>query len=95
MATKGGKIANYKFVSVSKKVIKNAKNLKRGKTLKLGAKAKCAKVKKHRGIAYESSNPKIATVNGKGKVKGIKKGTCTIYSYAQNGVVKAVKVTVK
>lgn len=95
VATKGGKIANYKSVSVSKKVIKNAKKLKRGKTLKLGAKAKGAKVKKHRGIAYESSNPKIATVNGKGVVKGIKKGTCTIYAYAQNGVVKAVKVTVK
>ena len=44
---------------------------------------------------YESSNPKVATVSSKGKVKGKKKGTATIFVIAQNGVYKTVKVTVK
>ena len=38
-ATKGGKAGNHKSVSVSKTVIEKAKKLKKGKTLKLGAKA--------------------------------------------------------
>ena len=45
---------------------------------------------------YESSNPQVATVTKKGKVKGIRKGkSCYIYIYAQNGMYKRVKVTVK
>ena len=96
VATKGGKVGNYKKVTVSKAVTKKAKSLKVGKTLKLSAKqVKSGKVKKHRGIAYESSNPAIATVTGKGKVRGINRGTCFIYAYAQNGISKKVKVTVK
>ena len=96
VATKGGKVGNYKKVTVSKAVTKKAKSLKVGKTLKLSAKqVKSGKVKKHRGIAYESSNPAIATVTGKGKVRGINRGTCCIYAYAQNGISKKVKVTVK
>jgi uncharacterized protein YjdB len=46
-------------------------------------------------VRYESSNSKIATVNGSGKITAKAKGTCYIYAYAQNGVVKAVKLTVK
>jgi uncharacterized protein YjdB len=34
-------------------------------------------------------------VNAKGKITGKKKGTATIYVYAQNGLYKTVKVTVK
>ena len=52
-------------------------------------------IKKHRVVKYESSNPKIATVSGKGVVKGKAKGKCNIYAYAQNGVSKTIKVTVK
>jgi len=44
---------------------------------------------------YESSNKKVATVNKKGKIKGISKGKATIYVYAQNGFYKTIKVTVK
>lgn len=96
VATKGGKVGNYKKVTVKSSVTKKAKKLKVGKTLKISAKqVKSGKVKKHRGIAYESSNPAVATVTGKGKVKGINRGTCFIYAYAQNGVSKKIKVTVK
>ncbi|MBO4999058.1 MAG: Ig-like domain-containing protein, partial [Lachnospira sp.] len=49
----------------------------------------------HRKIKYESSNTKIASVNGKGVVKAKKKGSCDIYVYAQNGVYKKIKITVK
>lgn len=45
---------------------------------------------------YESSDPEVATVTKKGKVKGIKKGkSCYIYIYSQNGIYKWVKVIVK
>ena len=98
-ATKGGNIGNHKKVTVKKSVTKKAKKLKVGKTLKLKAKAvpqaKKLKVRKHRGIMYESSNPAVAQVNGKGAVKGVGKGTCYIYAYAQNGTCAKVKVTVK
>ncbi|MBE6471892.1 MAG: hypothetical protein E7000_09430 [Coriobacteriaceae bacterium] len=96
VATKGGKAGNDKAVKVA---CKSKVTLKKGKKLKLKAKAvaqsKKLKVKKHRAIAYESSNTKIATVNKKGVVKAKAKGTCKVYAYAQNGVCKAVKVTVK
>ena len=98
-ATKGGKVGNHKKVTVKKSVTKKAKKLKKGKTLKLKAKAvpqaKKLKVRKHRGIKYESSNPAVAQVNGKGTVKGVTKGTCYIYAYAQNGTCAKVKATVK
>ena len=97
VATKGGKVGNSK--SVTTKAKNNKVSLKRGKTFKLGAKAiaqsKKLKVKKHRAIAYESSNKKIATVSGKGVIKAVGKGTCYVFAYAQNGVCKKVKVTVK
>jgi uncharacterized protein YjdB len=52
-------------------------------------------MKKHRAIAFETSNPKVATVDKKGKIKAVGKGKCKIYAYAQNGVCKAISVTVK
>ena len=99
VATRGGKVGNHKSISISKSVLKKAKKLKKGKSLKLKAKAvaqsKKLKVKKHVALRYESSNPKIATVSGKGVVKGKMIGTCYIYVYAQNGIFKKIKVTVK
>ncbi len=46
-------------------------------------------------ISYVSSNESIATVSSSGKVKAISKGSCEIYAYAQNGVYKKIKITVK
>ena len=48
----------------------------------------------HRKVMYESSNKKIATVTSKGRIKGIKKGVCYVYAYAQNGVAKKIRVTI-
>ena len=96
-ATAGGSVGNAKTVTTKAK--KNKVSIKVKKTFDLKAKAKPAstklKVKKHRAILYESTNKKIATVSKKGVIKGLKKGTCYVYVYAQNGVCKKIKVTVK
>ena len=93
-ATSGKKVGNPKKVTVKKKTLK----LKRGKTAKIKAsivKPKGKKVKNHRKLAYESANPKVATVAKNGKVKAVSKGTTYIYVYAQNGVYAKVKVIVQ
>lgn len=96
VATKGGKVGNDKTVTTAAK--KNKVALKKGKTFRLKAKAvpasKKLKVRRHRKISYESSNSKIATVKN-GVITAKKKGTCYVYAYAQNGVFKKIKVTVK
>ena len=94
-ATAGGKVGNFKKVKTAAK--KNKVNLKTGKKFKLkakGVKGK-GKVKKHRAICYESSNPAVATVSKKGIIKGVASGQCIVYAYAQNGVFAKIKVTVK
>lgn len=110
VATKGGKVGNNKAVTIKAKVNKNGKairtykaltatKIKKGKSITIKTSLTPANkkltVKKHRGVCYESSNPKIATVNAKGKIIAKKKGTCYIYAYAQNGVFKKLKITVK
>ena len=93
-ATTGGKVGNNKSVKVNKKTFK----IGVGKTVTFKATAVAAstkmKVKKHRAIAFESSNKNIATVSKKGIIKGVQKGTCYVYAYAQNGVMAKVKVVV-
>ena len=99
-ATKGGKVTNVKKVTAK---IKN----KAAKTIKLKKKKsatikttvtkqnKKLKLKSHRKIKYESSNPKIAKVSSKGKVTAKAKGKCYIYIYSQSGVFAKVAVNVK
>lgn len=79
------------------------------KKVKLIAKTKKIKVKKSttikavlspsKGISKEvswtSSNPKIATVNAKGKVTGIKKGKVKITATAKDGSGRKAKITIK
>lgn len=97
VATKGGKVGNHKKVTTKAK--KNKVTLKKGKSFKLKAKAvpasKKLKVKNHRAIAYESSDPATASVDKKGVIKAKKKGVCYVFAYAQNGVFQKIKVTVK
>ncbi|MEE3439310.1 Ig-like domain-containing protein [Ruminococcus sp.] len=49
----------------------------------------------NKGLTYTSNNEKVATVNSKGVVKGVKAGTVTITAKAKDGSRKAVKLTVK
>ena len=93
-ATTGGNVGNTKSIKLSSKA---KVTLKVGKSSTIKAKAVSSglTVKKHRGLSYESSNTSVATVTAKGKIKAVGKGTCYVYVYAQNGVMKQVKVTVK
>ena len=95
-ATTGGKAGNVKSVKVTN-VSKNAKTLNKGKTFTLKTKTtkSGSKVSKHRKLCYATSNKKVATVNGSGKITAVGKGTCNIYVYAQNGRYKTIKITVK
>ena len=91
--TLGGKYGVAKAVKVNK----TKATIKKGKTFKIKASEikKDKKIRRHRAICYESSNTAVATVNAKRKLKGVKRGKCTIYVYAQNGVYKTVNIKVK
>ena len=49
----------------------------------------------NKGLTYSSSNKKVATVNSKGVIKGIKAGTVTITAKAKDRSNKVVKIKVK
>ena len=49
----------------------------------------------NKGLTYSSSNKKVATVNSKGVIKGIKAGTVTITAKANDSNKKVVKIKVK
>ena len=74
--------------------IKQAKEVYRNKTIKFAVTVVPSNAN-NKGLTYSSSNKKVATVNSKGVVKGIKAGTVTITAKAKDGSRKVVKLTVK
>ena len=94
---------NTKYSNAKKITLSKSKySVKIGKTVKVKAKTVLVdKSKKQlsdghaKEFRYATSNKNIATVDKNGKVKGVAKGTCTIYVYARNGYAKTVSVTVK
>ena len=97
--TRGGKYTNPKSVRIIKPDRAKKKSeviIKKGKKVQLKANIKKGKqaVKEYRKLSYETSNKKIATVSAKGVIKVVRKGTCYVYIYAQNGVYRKVKVTI-
>lgn len=70
-------------------LVKSSATIKKGKTTTIRSKAAPAGK-----ITYTSSNKKVAAVNSKGVVKGIKKGKATI-TVKCNGITKKFVVTVK
>ena len=97
VATKGGKVGNVSKVTTKAK--KNKVSIRKGKKFKLAGKqvaaSKKLKVKKHRAVTYETTNPKVAKVSKKSVITGKKKGSCYVYAYAQNGVYVKIRVTVR
>ncbi|MCR5542819.1 MAG: Ig-like domain-containing protein [Eubacterium sp.] len=84
------------------KLKKSKFNIAVGKTAKINAKVtltnknkKLIPKKYGAKLRYMSSDTDIATVDKNGKIKGIKEGSCDIYVYTINGLMKKVKVTVK
>ncbi len=94
-----GRNAASNPTEVTTKAKKDKVTVKVKKTFKLAGTyaslAKKYKIKKILGMRYESTNTKVATVSSTGVIKGVKKGTCYVYAYAQNGIYKRIKVTVK
>lgn len=62
-----------------------------GKTKSIKAKT----IRKKRKITYKSSKKSVATVTSKGKIRGKKYGTATIYVKARGMKTKKIKVSVK
>ena len=80
-------IGNFRDIATSYFVVKAL--IKKGKKATIKATA-MPKTK----IAYQSKNKKVATVNSKGVVRGIRKGKTTILVTANGKTVK-VQITVK
>ena len=87
--------------AVSITVNKKAVALAKGKTFKIVKKVKLEDPKKKqlnhllKNELYRTSNSKVATVSTAGVIKGVGKGTCYVYAFADNGVYAKIKVTVK
>ena len=94
VTTKGGKNANAVKVRTDGAAARAAKKLRAGESVKLKAKAEGRRVKKHRALSYESSDPGVASVSAKGVIKEKAKGSCFVYVYAQSGIYKRVRVKV-
>ena len=81
------------------KVNKTSVTVKKGKSVKVKGTIVCKKkpLNKAHGayVRYKSSDIHFAKVDKNGKITGKKKGKCKVYVYTQNGIWKAVKVTVK
>lgn len=101
----------HSYTSGGTKKYTNPKSVKLNKTkvtLKIGEKfkikGKVLKLKKHKKLMptththklrFLSSDKKIATVSGGGRITAKAKGKCKVYAVAINGVSKTVSVTVK
>ena len=97
IATKGGKAGNYLSAKI-KNISGGRIELKKGKarTLKVEVrKPGKTTVRKFLPLAYESTDPSVASVSAKGKIKAVGKGACYVYVFAQNGVSDRVKVRVR
>ena len=96
VATKGGRVGNPLRIKLNRKKVELSLEKKRKKTIRVKASIqKKQRVKKHRKLAWESDNTAVATVNQRGKITAVGKGTCYVYAYAQNGVSSRVKVIVR
>ncbi len=91
--TSSGKKATCKITVPGVKLKKTSATVKVGKTTKIQIKSKT--VKNDKVKSYKSSDKTIATVDKKGKVKGIKAGKATITVTMKSGATATFKVTVK
>ena len=83
----------FKYAVKSVSVNSTKVTIKKGKTFKLKtyvSPANCG----NKTVTVKSSNSKIATINSKGIIKGIKKGICKITVTARDGSQKSKTVTV-
>ena len=84
------RITNHTIIDVKK----GSTHTIKAKTLLVNKSKKQLSDAHAKEFRYASADPKIATVDSKGVIKGIKEGTTIIYVYARNGYAKEIKVTV-
>ena len=87
------KLKVVKAYATKVRIIAPSKTVKVGKTLQL--KAELTPTNASDKLTWKSSNTKVATVNKKGKVTGIKPGTTVITVTTAKGLVASVTITVK
>lgn len=87
---------NYIAMVTKVKLNKTSLTMKKGKTYQLKATVTPNNAT-NKKVTWTSTNKTVATVNSKGKVKAVKKGTCKIKCTAKDGSKKSAtcKVTVK
>jgi len=95
-----GGYTNHECNTRSVKLNKTGLTLKAGRSATLKAKLKGVKsgmklVDHVAKVRFYSTDANVATVDAKGNVKAVAKGSCTIYAIANNGVRSKVKVNVK
>lgn len=95
-STKGNP-SSVTVLNSSNKAITSVSVSKGGTVTVKGSQKVTKKVTKcpSKAFRFESSDQRIATVNTKGVITGVAKGTCDLYVIAQNGVYKRIRVTVK
>jgi uncharacterized protein YjdB len=83
----------FKVAVKSIKVTKSVK-VKKGKTKKLKISISPSNAA-NKSVTLKTSNKKIATINSKAVIKGVKKGNCVITVTSKDGSQKSAKVKVK
>ena len=84
----------YKYYIVSYK-IKGGKKFYQSKSPVIHVAMSQEKSTNVKSITVNKTNKKVAEVTRKGKIRAKKKGSCSIFVIANNGVSKEIKVTVK
>ncbi|MCR5624034.1 MAG: InlB B-repeat-containing protein [Lachnospiraceae bacterium] len=104
ITTSNGNYVNPKSVSVSSIGSFNLTfmdpkevTLKKGESYQITATmdTEGKSIQMHRPISYESNKPKKAKVSSDGIIKAKKKGNCTLFVYAQNGVFDKITITIE
>ncbi|WP_035796044.1 Ig-like domain-containing protein [Butyrivibrio sp. WCD3002] len=97
VAGKDSKNTNAKKITATRKVsIKAGKSAKVKTKITLADKKKKVLAKKYAAdVRYFSTDTSIATVSKSGRIRGVAKGSCTVYAIAKNGLAAKIKVTVK
>lgn len=90
--TKGGTYGNPAKIRAQKSAV----SVKLKKTVRLKIKITGRKLKKaSKKIRYISTNPSVVKVSKRGIVTGVRRGTCSLYCIARNGLSKKVRIRVK
>lgn len=91
------KVKKGKKKTINKFVKLNSMNIISGKSFTLSKRvtAKNNKSVVYGGVTWKSSNPKVLTINNKGKIKAIKLGSVNVTATTMDGSKKSVKCKVR